>query len=132
MGGYEPARGLDVAAAGLRALADELDAGDGPRRGQGVRRVAGVTVVPLVVHDALCGWRVATPQDSEPPVMGCAGCGLGYLVEDALSTPGARPGSPGFAIVNDTTDCQPERATVPAPVDRADTARTGPTIARRD
>lgn len=86
MSGHEPARNLDAAAAGLRALADALDAGQGPRRGQGVRRAAGATVVPGAVHDALCGWRVATPQPgTAPPVMGCAGCGLAYTVEDALT-----------------------------------------------
>lgn len=35
-------------------------------------------VVPRVLHDVMCPWRVATPQDTEPVVLGCAGCGLCY------------------------------------------------------
>lgn len=35
-------------------------------------------VVPRVLHDVLCRWRVATPQETEPVVLGCAGCGLAY------------------------------------------------------
>lgn len=82
----EQARNLDAAAAGLRALADALEAGHGPRRNRGPRRVGGASVVPAVVHDAICGIRVATPQpDTTSPIMGCAGCGLAYTVEDALT-----------------------------------------------
>lgn len=85
MSGHEPARYLDEAAAGLRALAADLDAGRGPRRGQGLRRVARMPLLPIAVHDALCGWRVATRQDATPPILGCAGCGMAYLVEEALN-----------------------------------------------
>lgn len=77
--------------AGLRALADEMEIGlyPTPISGNGVRRVHGATVVPLVVHDALCGWRVASMQDDvEPPTCVCAGCGLGFLADDAR---GRRP-----------------------------------------
>lgn len=35
-------------------------------------------VVPRVLHDVLCRWRVATAQETEPVVLGCAGCGLAY------------------------------------------------------
>lgn len=82
----EPARNLAAAAVGLRALADALEAGRGPRRNRGPRRVGGGSVFPAVVHDAICGIRVATPQpDTTPPIMACAGCGLAYTVEDALT-----------------------------------------------
>lgn len=72
---------------GLRALADEVEAGGGPRPGQGVRRVGGAPVVPVVVHDALCGVRVASRQD--PPdddVLVCAGCGLAMLADEVADT----------------------------------------------
>lgn len=71
---------------GLRALADEYETGyrHVPQPGQGLRRVAGLPVVPIVVHDALCGWRVASVQEAaDPDVLGCAGCGLGYLRTEA-------------------------------------------------
>lgn len=68
------------AADGLRALADELDAGRaGPARGQAPRRAFDAVVVPVAVHDAVCGWRVATGQPApDDDVMCCAGCGLAY------------------------------------------------------
>lgn len=79
-------------AAGLRALADEYESGYRavPGRGQGVRRVGGAPVVPIVVHDALCGWRIATLQEDSagasdgPPVQACAGCGMAYQQSDAV------------------------------------------------
>lgn len=76
--------------AGLRALADEFESGyrPVPRSGQGLRKVVGSPLVPIVVHDALCGWRVASLQEeSEPQVLGCAGCGLVYLVTEAEARP---------------------------------------------
>ena len=82
-------------AAGLRALADALEDGRRPvpARGFGLRRVNTSPVVPAVIHDALCGWRVATPQgeDGEPDsdVMSCAGCGLSYPRDEV--GPNARP-----------------------------------------
>lgn len=78
-------------AAALRALADEFATGyrPVPVRGQGGWQVGGVPVVPIVVHDALCGWRVASLQeDAAPPaVLACAGCGLGYLQDEAAGRP---------------------------------------------
>ena len=48
---------VDEVVSGLRALADEYEAGYRavPQPGEGMRRAAGVPVVPIVVHDALCG-----------------------------------------------------------------------------
>lgn len=71
---------------GLRALADEYESGyrSVPQPGEGLHRPAGIPVVPIVVHDALCGWRVATEQDETAPgVLACAGCGLGFLRSEA-------------------------------------------------
>lgn len=76
--------------AGLRALAAEFETGyrPAPQPGEGLRRVAGVTIVPLVVHDALCGWRVMSEQeDTDPRVLACAGCGLGVLLADVEGRP---------------------------------------------
>lgn len=81
-----PARRI---ADGLRQLADDIESGRRPvpARGFGLRRVGASPVVPLAVHDALCGWRVATPQgdEGEPDadVASCAGCGLSFLVAEA-------------------------------------------------
>lgn len=80
---YDPA----VLAEGLRVLADELESGARavPLPGTSVRRIGGgAPVVPIVVHDALCGWRVASRQEeTDPDVLACAGCGMAYLVRDA-------------------------------------------------
>lgn len=76
---------LEEVVTGLRALVEEFESGyrPVPTPGQGLPRVAGVTVVPIVVHDALCGWRVMSEQDeTEPRVLACAGCGLGVLKSD--------------------------------------------------
>lgn len=85
---------VDEVAAGLRALADEFESGYRavPQPGHGLQRVAGVPIVPIVVHDALCGWRVASEQeDTTPPVLACAGCGLGFLRSEAEGRRGPRP-----------------------------------------
>ncbi len=39
---------------------------DWSRPGVCLLRLAGVPIVPIVVHDALCGWRLASKQDTEP------------------------------------------------------------------
>lgn len=78
-------RTIDEIASGLRALADEFESGYRrvPTAGEGLRRIVGVPVVPVVVHDALCGWRVMSEQEqSEPRILACAGCGLGVLLAD--------------------------------------------------
>ncbi|MFC4951282.1 hypothetical protein [Pseudonocardia sp. GCM10023141] len=75
-----------VVVAGLRALAEEMELGlyPTPVAGQGLRQIKGATLVPLVIHDALCGWRVASMQDDiEPPTCVCAGCGLAFLGDEA-------------------------------------------------
>lgn len=70
----------DELAAQLHAYADEVATGavdvpalrivhDGEHR---------LRVIPRVLHDVICRWRVATAQDTEPVVLGCAGCGLCY------------------------------------------------------
>lgn len=94
---YDTNRRFDAQriAAGLRAIAASLEDGRRPvpRPGFGLRRVHGSPVVPAVIHDTLCGWRVATPQgeDGEPDsdVMSCAGCGLSYPRDEV--GPNARP-----------------------------------------
>ena len=71
--------------AGLRSLADEFESGyrPVPVAGEGMTRVVGIPIVPVVVHDALCGWRVMSEQEAtEPRVLACAGCGLGVLLAD--------------------------------------------------
>lgn len=42
-------------------------------------------VIPRALHDVLCTWRVATPQGTEPEVLGCAGCGLCYPKAEVTS-----------------------------------------------
>jgi hypothetical protein len=72
---------------GLRALVDEFMSGyrPVPTPGQGMQRINGLPLVPIVVHDALCGWRVSSTQDdSSPEALGCAGCGLAYLRSEAM------------------------------------------------
>lgn len=76
---------VDEVVAGLRSLVDEFESGyrPVPEAGQGLRKIAGVPVVPVVVHDALCGWRVMSEQEAtEPRILACAGCGLGVLKSD--------------------------------------------------
>jgi hypothetical protein len=78
---------------GLRALAEEFESGyrPVPLPGQAGKRVAGVPVVPIVMHDALCRWRLMTRHDEiEPPVLVCAGWGLGVLLSDAEGRPVVR------------------------------------------
>lgn len=75
----------DSVIAGVRAFVDELESGyrPVPMPGVGLRQVAGCTVVPVVIHDALCGWRVFSRQDeTDPEVSACAGCGLAVEVSD--------------------------------------------------
>lgn len=35
-------------------------------------------IISSALHDRLCNRRVATPQGTEPEVLGCAGCGFCY------------------------------------------------------
>jgi hypothetical protein len=66
---------------GLRTLIEEFETGRRPipLRGVGPRRSAGVPIIPIVVHDALCGWRIDSEKDDEPGVLACDGCGLAFL-----------------------------------------------------
>lgn len=68
------------AAAELHAYADAIAAGTASI--PALRHVNDggnlLRVVPRAIHNVLCGWRVATPQDTTPVVLGCAGCGLAY------------------------------------------------------
>lgn len=77
-------------AAELHAYADAVAVGTEPV--PAMRRMTvdewSLKVVPRVLHDVLCTVRVATPQDTDPVVLGCAGCGLCYPREQA--TGGAR------------------------------------------
>lgn len=76
--------------ADLRGFVDELESGyRSVQAGVGLLRVAGVPVVPRAVHNALCGWRIFTPQEeaheadpSKPLVVACAGCGLGMVYSE--------------------------------------------------
>lgn len=89
----EPAAELAVRRAGtlarkrLAQLAHEYAVGIRPlpARGQAPWRVHGAPVVPLVVHDVLCGWRTATEQDDAAGVLCCAGCGMAYLLDEVRS-----------------------------------------------
>jgi len=67
-------------AAELHAYADAIAAGTEPV--PAMSRVADgevtLKVVPRVVHNVLCAWRVATPQDTSPVVLACVRCGLCY------------------------------------------------------
>jgi len=64
----------------LHALADAIAAGSESVPAMHRLDADGVRlrVVPPVVHDVLCAWRVASPQDTVPVVLACAGCGLSY------------------------------------------------------
>jgi hypothetical protein len=44
--------------------------------GRGPRMLNARPVVPADLHAAFCGWRTRTPDDVEPDVAWCAGCGL--------------------------------------------------------
>lgn len=47
-------------------------------------------VIPVVLHNSLCKWRVATPQGTTPEVLGCAGCGFCYpRASDTAPNPSA-------------------------------------------
>ena len=64
----------------LHAYADTIAAGTTPVPAMRHDEADGVRlrIVPRVLHDVLCTVRVATPQDTTPVVLGCAGCGLCY------------------------------------------------------
>ncbi|MER5608286.1 hypothetical protein AB0F93_03515 [Micromonospora tulbaghiae] len=68
------------AAGELHALAHAVAAGSVPLplmrhdQADGYR----IRIVPRVLHNALCSWRVGTKQDTTPPVVACNGCGLAY------------------------------------------------------
>lgn len=70
----------DELARRLRALAVDVASGSFqlPRCGVGPDSSGGL-VVPAVVHDLLCGWRVRTLHNT-PGVSTCAGCGLAVPV----------------------------------------------------
>lgn len=72
-----------TAAAELHALADAIAAGTVPVPALRHDEVDGyrMRIVPRIVHDVLCPWRVASPQETDPVVLGCAGCGLCYPPE---------------------------------------------------
>jgi hypothetical protein len=57
-------------------VTEQLDAIDGMQviEHEGRR----LRVITSALHDQLCTWRVATPQGTEPEVLGCAGCGFCY------------------------------------------------------
>ena len=67
-------------AAELHAYADTIAAGTAPVPAMRHADADGVRlrIVPRALHDVLCAVRVATPQDTTPVVLGCAGCGLSY------------------------------------------------------
>jgi len=44
--------------------------------GIGPRMLNSRPVIPADLHVAFCGWRTRTPDDVEPDVAWCAGCGL--------------------------------------------------------
>ncbi len=46
------------------------------RPGIGPTMLNGRPVIPADLHGQLCGWRTRTPDDVEPDVAWCAGCGL--------------------------------------------------------
>lgn len=70
----------EALAAELHALADAVAAGTVPVPAMRHDEVDGyrLRIVPRVLHDVLCAWRVASPQETDPVVLGCAGCGLAY------------------------------------------------------
>ncbi|MEU4640869.1 hypothetical protein [Micromonospora sp. NPDC023814] len=76
------------AAAELHAYADAVAAGTATV--PALRVVTDVNghrlrVLPRAVHNVLCRWRVASPQDTVPVVLGCAGCGFCYPREGGES-----------------------------------------------
>lgn len=46
------------------------------RAGIAPRMLLGRPVIPAELHGQLCGWRTRTPDNVEPGVAWCAGCGL--------------------------------------------------------
>ena len=72
-------------AAQLHAYADAIADGHEPVPALQIVEADGfrMKVVPVVIHNLLCAWRVATPQETDPVVLGCAGCGLAYPHETA-------------------------------------------------
>lgn len=69
-----------TAAAELHALADSIAAGTTRLPVLRHDEVDGyrLRIVPRIIHNVLCAWRVASPQETDPVVLGCAGCGLAY------------------------------------------------------
>jgi hypothetical protein len=47
-----------------------------PPQGPGPQRHHGRPVMPRVLHDAWCVWRMQSPDDERPDLTHCAGCGL--------------------------------------------------------
>lgn len=70
----------EALAAELHAYADAVAAGTVPIPAMRHDKVDGfrMRIVPRVVHNTLCAWRVATAQETDPVVLSCAGCGLAY------------------------------------------------------
>lgn len=64
----------------LHAFADAVAAGTVPVPALRHDKADGhrLRIVPRVIHNALCAWRIASPQETDPVVLGCAGCGLAY------------------------------------------------------
>lgn len=75
----------------LHAYADALAAGHEPVPALQIVEADGfrMKVVPVVIHNLLCAWWVATPQETDPVVLGCAGCGLAYPHEPAAGATAA-------------------------------------------
>lgn len=77
-----------AAALTLHTLADAVAAGTVPLplmrydQAEGFR----IRIVPRALHNLLCAWRVATPQETDPVVISCAGCGLAYPPESVDPT----------------------------------------------
>lgn len=73
-----------------------------------------IRIIPRLLHNVLCDWRDASPQQTDPVVLWCAGCGLAYPPESVdptgtttgetpppRSEEGTNAADPGFIVFPD-------------------------------
>ncbi|MEU7591409.1 hypothetical protein AB0A95_34600 [Micromonospora sp. NPDC049230] len=84
----------------LRTLAVAVTSGRAPLPLMRVDDSEGhrMRIIPRLLHNVLCDWRIGTQQDTDPPVIGCAGCGFCYPPEsvDPTGTTTGDPARPGI------------------------------------
>lgn len=80
-------------AANLHVYANKIAAGIAPVPAMRRDTVDGhpLRIVPTELHDVLCAWRIASPQETDPVVLHCHGCGLCYPRPDTTGEPYCTP-----------------------------------------